>query len=236
MKCLNNLVLIGLLANFGPTSAATFLIDDFTRAQGPIVTVENSVRVYSGFITSLTESWSGRALSVQHYGDVVANGVATASIDSGSFKIATNQNLYSGTDITWQLPQIQGLNGATNATLDFKFDSLNLNPIGTPAFGISFIKTTGSFYLPFVFPSSSASPSVISFSLSNAQLLDVTAGGSLFANFYGVGLNLALDSVSLSTDSPVSPVPEPSEWAMLLGGLSAIAALTRRRKSLERSC
>jgi hypothetical protein len=42
--------------------------------------------------------------------------------------------------------------------------------------------------------------------------------------------NVSLDNVLLTQ---VSVVPEPSEWAMLLGGLSTVAALVRRRKSLQ---
>ena len=39
----------------------------------------------------------------------------------------------------------------------------------------------------------------------------------------------AIDNIAM--DVPVAAVPEPSEWALMVGGLAALAGFARRRRS-----
>jgi hypothetical protein len=231
MKNAYVMILAGLLSNLGIASAATFLIDDFTAVQGPFMTVSDSVPINSGLMTSTSEGWIDRRLRLQHYGGIVSHGVETAGIGSGSFSISTNTNLYTGTNVIWRLPQIQGFNGATGGRLDLRFDTFNFNPIQLPSFSVS-LEDFNPFLLPAEYLVPSTEPYLISYSLTNAQLAGITTGGKVLnLSFYGHGLNLSLDSVSLSTDPLVSAVPEPSEWAMMLGGLGIVALVARRKRS-----
>jgi hypothetical protein len=55
--------------------------------------------------------------------------------------------------------------------------------------------------------------------------------GDYFAAVGGLGTGGVAYTMSITGLTPVSPIPEPGEWAMMLCGLGVVGAIARRRRA-----
>jgi hypothetical protein len=65
---------------------------------------------------------------------------------------------------------------------------------------------------------------------SQSQLVKLAANGRLFIRRFEGGIETGLASGNFSAFSPISSIPEPETYAMMLGGLSVLGFVLRRRK------
>jgi hypothetical protein len=67
------------------------------------------------------------------------------------------------------------------------------------------------------------------------SLYDITKNGTANLNKVNATLlgNVTLSDTGALAITPVSPIPEPDTWAMLLAGLSLLGAMARRRSASQ---
>lgn len=148
--------------------------------------------------------------------DVTNSGFISPGNTLGTLTVTGNLTLLAGSQLSFDI------GGKTQGTT---YDFLSVS--GNATFGgtLAIAFTTGT--LQSILPTDTFT--LLSASSINGAFANVASGSRLMTNF-GQGSFVVNYSGSSLTLSSFEPVPEPSTWALLIGGGVSIAILARRRR------
>ncbi len=217
--------------------AAVFMIDDFTTIQGPVTDFTGGGATISGPIDLASGT---RTISVEAFSNF-SNRRAEAGVDFvlegddaalSIFAIENGPISRSVVALSYFINPIAGFDGAGATFLVLNFLANDPGDGNTTSLQISIPNANlGALAIPAIPPASN----LVSIALSSPQTAALVAGGPFILRFDGSNaFDVALDSITLTTENPetqVPQVPEPASIMVMAAGMVLTGLGLRRRKA-----
>jgi fibronectin-binding autotransporter adhesin len=226
-----------VVANTGATGMGTIVLDSSTSMTVAAVATVSNPLSFTGSAAVLSGNGTISSPAVTIDGGAVLSPTASPGGGPGNLTFTNPLTLASGGAIHFSLFDANGaagtgyslitgttginLTAATN-TLTFNLVSVDINGNAAPSINFN----AGS---PYTWTFATSPGGITNFAASQFHLITTgfmngTGGGSF--SFTQVGNNLDLN---------FTPVPEPSTWAMLVGGVFMVVPLALRRRRLAKA-